>query len=111
MTFLESIKTCFSKYATFDGTASRSEYWWFFLFLFLASVFFGVFSEKLQLAFNLLTLLPSLAAATRRLHDTDRSGWWQLLYLIPLIGWIVLIVFLAQESRANRYTNSADIYA
>jgi uncharacterized membrane protein YhaH (DUF805 family) len=111
MTFLESINTCFSKYATFDGTASRSEYWWFALFLVLAGFACGVFSDKLQIAFNLLTLLPSIAAAARRLHDTDRSGWWQLLAFIPVIGWIVLIVFLAQESRANRYTNSSDVYA
>ncbi|MGJ7914003.1 DUF805 domain-containing protein [Massilia sp. LXY-6] len=110
MTFLESIKTCFSKYATFEGTASRSEYWWFFLFLCLASLFCGVFSNALQLGFNIATLLPSLAVATRRLHDTDRSGWWQLLYFVPLIGWIILIVFWAQESRLNRYANSRDVY-
>jgi len=111
MTFLESIKTCFSKYATFDGTASRSEYWWFALFLVLGAFVCGIFSHKLQIAFNLLTLLPSIAVAARRLHDTDRSGWWQLLYFVPLIGWIVLIVFLVQESRANRYTNSSGAYA
>ena len=45
------------------------------------------------------TLLPSIAAATRRLHDTDRSGWWQLIVLVPVIGWIVLLVFLAQEGK------------
>jgi uncharacterized membrane protein YhaH (DUF805 family) len=111
MTFLESINTCFSKYATFDGTASRSEYWWFVLFLFLGAFVCGILSHKLQLAFNLLTLLPSIAVAARRLHDTDRSGWWQLLYFVPLIGWFVLIVFLAQESRPNRYTNSSGAYA
>ncbi len=109
MTFLESIRTCFSKYANFEGTASRSEYWWFALFLFLASAFCSAFSETLQIAFNIATLLPSLAAGARRLHDTDRSGWWQLLGIIPLIGWIVLIVFLAQESRPNRYTESKNV--
>ena len=110
MTFFESIQTCFRKYATFEGTASRSEYWWFFLFLCLAAFVCGVFSEKLQMAFNLLTLLPSLAAGARRLHDTDRSGWWQLLFFVPLVGWIVLIVFWVQESRPNRY-DSATVYA
>jgi uncharacterized membrane protein YhaH (DUF805 family) len=111
MTFLESIKTCFNKYATFDGTASRSEYWWFFLFLCLAAAFCGVFSPTLRTLFNIATLLPSLAVGTRRLHDTDRSGWWQLLVLVPLIGWIILIVFWAQESRANRYADSSNVYA
>lgn len=110
MTFFESIQTCFRKYATFEGTASRSEYWWFFLFLCLAAGVCGVFSDKLQVVFNLLTLLPSLAAGARRLHDTDRSGWWQLLFFVPLVGWIVLIVFWVQESRPNRY-DSATVYA
>jgi uncharacterized membrane protein YhaH (DUF805 family) len=111
MTFLDSIKTCFSKYATFDGTASRSEYWWFALFLFLGAAFCGVFSSTLQMAFNVATILPSLAAGARRLHDTDRSGWWQLLFLVPLLGWIVLIVFWVQESRPNRYAGSPNLYA
>ena len=111
MTFFESIKTCFNKYAPFEGTASRSEYWWFFLFLILASGFCGIFSTTLQAAFNLATFLPSLAVGARRLHDTDRSGWLQLLVLIPILGWIVLIVFWAQESRSNRYGNSTGMYA
>jgi len=104
MTFTESISTCFNKYATFEGTAVRSEYWWFMLFLFLASAAANVISETLGVLFTLATILPSIAAACRRLHDTDRSGWWQLIVLVPVVGWIVLIVFLVQEGRPNRYS-------
>jgi uncharacterized membrane protein YhaH (DUF805 family) len=111
MTFIDSIKICFNKYATFEGTASRSEYWWFYLFTVLASIFLSAFSQTLSGAFSIAVLLPSLAAGARRLHDTDRSGWWQLLWFVPLIGWIILIIFLAQESRANRYAGPADVYA
>ncbi|PQO99280.1 DUF805 domain-containing protein [Massilia phosphatilytica] len=110
MTFIESIQTCFQKYASFDGTARRSEYWWFALFILIASLILGQISTTLSIVFSLATLLPSIAAATRRLHDTDRSGWWQLLYFLPLIGAIVLIVFLAQDSRPNRY-GAAPAYA
>ena len=99
MTFQESITTCFKKYADFSGRASRSEYWWFILFYFLASGACSIISQTLGGLFSLAVLLPSLAAASRRLHDTNRSGWWQLIVLLPLIGMIVLIVFLAQESR------------
>ena len=98
MTFQDSIKVCFNKYVDFSGRASRSEYWWFALFLFLGYIVTGMVNHWLYYLFALGTLLPSLAAAARRLHDTGRSGWWQLISLIPLIGWIVLIVFLAQES-------------
>lgn len=102
MTFQESIKTCFQKYATFEGRASRAEYWWFVLFLFLVSLATSVISPKLNILFLLATLLPSVAAASRRLHDTDRSGWWQLITLIPLLGIIVLLVFLAQKGHSDR---------
>lgn len=110
MTFFESIQTCFRKYATFDGVAVRSEYWWFVLFTAIAGAITQEISVTLGGVFSLATLLPSLAAASRRLHDTDRSGWWQLLWLVPVIGWIVLIVFLAQESRQNRYGGAAPVY-
>lgn len=107
MTFNESISTCFSKYATFTGTAPRSEFWWFFLFTTLVSLFLDAMrapaDDILGGLFSLATLLPSLAVGARRLHDTDRSGWWQLLWLVPVVGWIILIVFFAQEGRANRY--------
>ena len=101
MTFQDSIRTCFIKYADFSGRASRSEYWWFFLFIVLAMAALSYVSYALYGVFAIGTLLPSLAAATRRLHDTGRSGWWQLIGLIPLIGWIVLIVFLAQEGSSS----------
>jgi len=111
MTFTDAIKTCFNKYANFEGAASRSEYWWFFLFTLLASFALGIVSNKLSLLFSLATLLPGIAVGARRLHDTDRSGWWLLISLIPLIGAIVLIVFLVQESRPNRYEKSGALYA
>jgi uncharacterized membrane protein YhaH (DUF805 family) len=105
MTFQESIKVCFNKYVDFSGRASRSEYWWFVLFVFAGAVVTSLLHHWLYVLFVLGTLLPGLAAASRRLHDTGRSGWWQLIGLIPLIGLIVLIVFLAQESgEANEST-------
>ncbi len=104
MTFGESIKTCFSKYADFEGRATRSEFWWWMLFVFLASAATGIVSEVLSGVFSLAVLLPNLAAGARRLHDTDRSGWLQLIALIPLIGWILLIVWCAQEGKEpNRF--------
>ncbi|WP_431258916.1 DUF805 domain-containing protein [Roseateles chitinivorans] len=103
MNFSDSIQTCLRKYADFTGTASRPEFWWFFLFLALGSAILGVFSDKLSLVFTLLTLLPNIAVNARRLHDIDRSGWWQLVWFIPLIGWIVMIYWLVQPSQPNRY--------
>ena len=98
MTFQESIQICFSKYADFTGNASRSEYWWFALFVVATSFLISIISPVISGLFTLATLLPSLAAATRRLHDTNRSGWWQLVVLIPVIGFFLILYFLAQDS-------------
>ena len=104
MTFVESIKTCFSKYADFTGRASRSEYWWWFLFVLLATVATGIVSEKLSALFSLAVMLPGLAVGARRLHDIDKSGWFQLLYLIPVIGWIIVVYWAVQEGKEpNRF--------
>lgn len=104
MTFGESISICFTKYADFTGRASRSEFWWWTLFVILASIATGLISDMVSALFSLATLLPGLAVGARRLHDTDRSGWLQLLWFIPVIGWIILIVWLVQEGKEpNRF--------
>ena len=99
MNFSESIQTCLTKYATFNGRARRSEYWWFILAVAISGATLSVISPVAYLIFIIGTLVPTMAAATRRLHDTNRSGWWQLIVLVPIIGLIVLIVFLAQETK------------
>jgi uncharacterized membrane protein YhaH (DUF805 family) len=101
MSFQESIRVCFTKYADFTGRAGRPEYWWFMLFIALASLVASMISNLLGAVFSVATLLPSIAAATRRLHDTNRSGWWQLICLVPVVGIIVLVVFLAQEGKGE----------
>ena len=99
MTLTESIKTCFQKYAVFNGRAKRSEYWFFFLFGFLSTVCLSILdvaifpkneSGVLGLIFALLTFIPFITAACRRLHDVNRSGWWQLLPYGILLGSVLL---------------------
>ncbi len=104
--FLDPLK----KYADFTGRASKTEYWMFILFytviyIVLIAIDYATGMGVLSLIFSLALLLPSISVATRRLHDIDRSGWWQLIVLIPLIGIIVILVFMAQDSdpEANQY--------
>jgi uncharacterized membrane protein YhaH (DUF805 family) len=104
MTFGESIKSCFSNYATFSGRSSRSEYWWWTLFALLVSMGLSLIHETLSGVFSLAIFLPSIAVAARRLHDIDRSGWWQLTALIPVIGWIIMLYWLVQPPKEpNRF--------
>lgn len=102
---------CWKKYAEFSGRARRQEFWMFVLFNFLASIAVGIVDGILGTTgalgglYSLAVLIPSLAVAARRLHDTDHSGWLQLIVLIPLIGWIILLVFLCGDSKPgeNRF--------
>jgi len=111
MTFGESISTCFQKYAEFSGRARLSEYWWWVLFIWLLSVVVNTVAWRVTPLYAiggllwLGLLIPSLAVAVRRLHDTGRSGWFLLIVLIPLVGGIILIVFLATagEPGPNQY--------
>ena len=101
MTLGESIKICFTKYAEFKGRASKSEFWWWALFNFIAMMCLSIINDKLSAVFAVATFLPYLAVTTRRLHDTDKSGWAQLVGLIPLIGWLVVIYWLCQDSKES----------
>jgi uncharacterized membrane protein YhaH (DUF805 family) len=120
MGFGGAIKTCFSKYVTFSGRARRSEFWWFVLFLVIAGIIMRVLDMVLgtridmgqgpgpgilSSIWSLFTLLPSISVAVRRLHDRDRAGWWWWLWIIPLVGWIWLIVWYCMRGTAgeNRF--------
>ncbi len=117
MNFRISIIKCFMLYAIFSGRAKRAEYWWFFLFCFILGIMGQVIDSTLGLdkaiggngtfttLIQIATFLPSIAVGSRRLHDTNRSGWWQLLWIILIIGWIPLIMWLASQSKdeENRF--------
>ena len=103
MTFVEAVKICFTKYADFNGCASRPEFWWWVLFTFVASALLQTVSRDLSGLFSIGTLVPSIAVGARRLHDMDRSGWLQLLWLIPVVGWILLFVWCVEPGKPNRY--------
>ena len=123
MGFSEAIQSGFNNYANFEGRASRPAYWWWFLFTWIVSIIAqildnmtrigGIGSESylnmwvgiISAIVGLALFLPSLGVMIRRLHDTDRSGWWWLIGIIPIIGWIILIFFLASPGTPgeNRY--------
>jgi uncharacterized membrane protein YhaH (DUF805 family) len=90
MSFGEAISTCFNKFVDFKGRASRSEFWYFYLFYAIVTFGAGAVSEDFGNAALAILLLPILAASARRLHDSDRSGWFML---IPIAN----IVFFATE--------------
>ena len=104
ISFTDAIKACFAKYADFNGRAKRPEFWWFLLFIVFGGVLQFV-NVYIYLAFTFATIVPYYAAGARRLHDMNKSGWMQLLWLIPILGWIYLIYLLAQPGDAgdNQY--------
>lgn len=112
MTFTEAISSCYSKYVTFEGRASRSEYWFFVLFHFLialvgfCTLFAGIGIVILAVS-GVVNFLPSLAVTVRRLHDTDHSGWWFWIQLIPLVGFIIFLIFMCTRGSwgGNRFGN------
>jgi uncharacterized membrane protein YhaH (DUF805 family) len=106
-----------NKYAMFNGRARRKEYWFFVLFNILASIALGIvdgitgtFNNEMGVGllggiYWLAVLIPAIAVAVRRLHDTGRTGWWLLLCLIPVIGGLVLLIFMVFDSEPgdNQY--------
>lgn len=109
MTFQESIQTCLQKFADFNGRASRSEYWWWVLFNLLVSAAVSLaLGPNLASFVSVALILPSIAVAVRRLHDVNRSGWFLLLGLIPLIGGLIILYWMVQASQGpNQYDESA----
>ena len=115
--FVDAVKICLTKYADFKGRASRPEYWWFALFSFMLAfvaafipAFFSAFGPTpftaflslINLLISLALILPSIAVAVRRLHDIDRTGWWILIGLVPLVGLIAMLVFLTKPGTAGQ---------
>jgi uncharacterized membrane protein YhaH (DUF805 family) len=101
----------FEKYAVFKGRARRREFWTFFFFNVAIGVALGILSRFVGVGrlfyiasglFSIVILIPNIAVSVRRLHDTNRSGLWLLLGLIPLIGLIILIVWAVQEGTRGR---------
>jgi uncharacterized membrane protein YhaH (DUF805 family) len=115
MSFTQSARSAFANYATFSGRASRSAFWWFQLFhiltipvpLFIDLAWFSGF-PVFQAITELPLVVPAISLSVRRLHDIDRSGWWLLLALVPILGWIPLLYFNIQPSQksSNRFGSS-----
>jgi len=123
MNMATAVRTVLGKYVTFTGRASRPEYWWWILAMVLLFIILGLVDgallapvmgfeafapeagQPLSMIASLGILLPSVAVSVRRLHDTDRTGWWLLLGLIPVVGNIVLLIFYVQPGTAgdNRF--------
>ena len=115
MDFQTSIKTCFNKYAVFSGRASRSEFWFFVLFGFLGGIITAIIdvmilgfpaeeNGPINLIFSIALIIPSISVTARRLHDINKSGWWQLLW-ITIIGGILLVIWYATkgENKKNKF--------
>ena len=106
LTFVQSVRSVLSKYATFSGRATRAEFWWWqlaatiagFTASFLDDVVFGRTDYLFTLTLGLATLLPSIAVSVRRLHDSDHSGWWLLVFPVPLAGIITLLWLFLKRS-------------
>jgi uncharacterized membrane protein YhaH (DUF805 family) len=104
MSFSQAVTTCLRKYVDFSGRAGRPEFWWFFLFQVVVMVVTGMLGEILNGLAALALLLPGLSVGARRLHDIGKSGWFLLLGLIPILGFLILLYWFVQPSApANVY--------
>lgn len=116
MEFQDAVKAGFQKFFDFDTRSSRSEYWWWTLFVIMGGIVLAILDAMtsgvgasgfgpLGGLFSLVTLIPGISVTVRRLHDLDKSGWWILINLVPLIGWIIMIVWAATRGNdgPNRF--------
>ena len=107
MDIQQAVKTVLANYVNFDGRSGRGEFWWWVVAYIVGSIVVGIVGTILGISMllsNLYSLglfLPSLAVSVRRFHDIGKTGWWVLISIIPIIGWIAAIYFWAQPSQAG----------
>lgn len=101
---IEAVKICFNKYADFNGRASRAEYWWWYLFNVLVSLVLG-WIPFVGWAVGVALIIPTLAVSWRRMHDIGKGGGWWCINFIPVVGWIIWIVWCCRKSEdfTNRF--------
>ena len=104
MNFIESIQTCYKRFFDFSGRASKSEYWWFQLYNTILYILTFVFQNDLALLFSILVianLIPVFAAGVRRVHDSNKSGWWILISFVPIIGLYIIVLLITDGSKGK----------
>jgi uncharacterized membrane protein YhaH (DUF805 family) len=118
--FGEAAQLLVKNYATFQGRSSRGAYWWAWFITFLIALALSVIDRGLGAApgmgvlgslFGIAILLPSVAIGVRRLHDTDKSGWWMLFALVPVAGWVILLVLFLMPGERETNTYGPDVEA
>ena len=102
MTFLDSIETCFKKSFQIKGRASKSEFWWFTLFYFIAIFLLVVINETLAIIFLLIILPASICVTVRRLHDQGKSGFFYFISIIPYVGGLILLFMCAMDGTKGK---------
>jgi uncharacterized membrane protein YhaH (DUF805 family) len=110
MDFMTAVKHCFNNYFVIDGRAQRSQYWWYALFTAIVAIIASLLDALigfpiLYMIFALGTLAPSICVGIRRMHDHDKSGWWLLIALVPVIGFLYLLYLLVTRGTVgeNRF--------
>ena len=110
----DAVSTCFSKYATFSGRATRPEFWWFYLFIVIMYIVLAVLggiigdptiATALIGIFGLAIIIPIISVTVRRLHDQDKSGAWYWIALVPAVGgiWLIVLLCLPGTPGPNRF--------
>ena len=120
--YIDAIRIGFQKYRDFSGRSTKPEYWKWFLFVLIGVLILSILDIRMHTynfqaggglyggLFRVVTLIPSLSLGARRLHDINRTGWWQLLLFIPVIGWIALLVLAAKDGDVGKNRYGQDPY-
>ena len=124
VSYIDAIRFGFQKYRDFSGRSTKSEYWKWFFFMLIGILILSIVDIRMHTynfrtggglisgLFRVITLIPSLSLGARRLHDINRTGWWQLLLFVPVVGWIVLLLLAAKDGDIgkNRYGQDPHIF-